>query len=124
MEMFVFDRREFRIPRFASVDAFATLIAHGEYSGPTRVSCLSVEPGGLVGEHPAVGGQLLLLVAGSGWVSGPDGVRLELRAGQGVRWDPEEVHTSGSETGFTAIVLEGPDLEIFGPAARGGDQIP
>lgn len=115
MEMFVFDRREFRIPHHQSADAFATLIAHGEHSGQTRVSCLAIEPGGLIGEHPAAGGQLFLVVAGEGWVSGPDGQRLAIRAGQGVRWDPEEVHTSGSETGLTAIALEGPHLQIFGP---------
>ncbi|WP_034269879.1 hypothetical protein [Actinospica robiniae] len=115
MEMFVFDRREFRIPHHESVDAFATLIAHGEHSGQTRVTCLSIEPGGVIGEHPAVGGQLFLVVAGEGWVSGPDGHRLDIRAGQGVRWDPEELHTSGSETGLSAIAVEGPDLEVFGP---------
>jgi len=115
MEMFVFDRKEFRIPRYQSTDAFATLIAHGEHSGQTRVTCLSVEPGGIIGEHPASDGQLFLVVAGEGWVSGPDRRRLAIRAGQGVRWDPEEIHTSGSETGLTAIAVEGPNLEIFGP---------
>lgn len=115
MEMFVFDRREFRIPHHESVDAFATLIAHGERSGQTRVTCLTIEAGGVIGEHPAAGGQLFLVVAGAGWVSGPDGRRLEIRAGQGVRWDSEERHASGSETGLTAIAVEGPDLEIFGP---------
>jgi quercetin dioxygenase-like cupin family protein len=115
MEMFVFDRKEFRIPYHASVDAFATLIAHGDHTGKTRVSCLSVEPGGVIGEHPATGGQLFLVVAGSGWVSAADGRRLEIRAGQGVRWDPEEVHTSGSDSGMTAIAVEGPSLEIFSP---------
>lgn len=115
MEMFVFDRKEFRIPHHQSVDAFATLIAHGTHTGRMRVSCLTVEPGGVIGEHPAAGGQVFLLVSGSGWVAGPDGRRLDVRAGQGVRWDPEEVHTSGSDTGFTAIAVEGPHLEIFGP---------
>jgi quercetin dioxygenase-like cupin family protein len=115
MEMFVFDRREFRIPHQESADAFATLIAHGPHSGQTRVTCLSVEPGGVIGEHPASGGQLFLVVAGAGWVSGPDGRRLAVQAGQGVRWDPEERHASGTDTGFTAIALEGPDLEVFGP---------
>jgi quercetin dioxygenase-like cupin family protein len=113
MRMFTFDRKEWRIPHFDSIDAFATLIAHGEHSGKMQVTCLTVEPGGVIGAHPAVGGQVFLVVAGSGWVSGPDEERHAIQAGQGVRWDEGEVHTSGTGAGFTAIAVEGPTLEIF-----------
>lgn len=113
MHVFTFDRKEWRIPHFDSVDAFATLIVHGEHSGEVRVTCLTVEPGGVIGTHPAVGGQVFLVVAGSGWVSGPDGERQPIQAGQGVRWDEGEIHTSGTDAGFTAIAVEGPTLEIF-----------
>ncbi|HET9168337.1 MAG TPA: hypothetical protein VFN97_02840 [Actinospica sp.] len=111
--MFTYDRKEFRIPHFDSVDAFATLIVQGEHSGNVRVTCLSVEAGGVIGTHPAVGGQVFLVVAGSGWVSGADGVRQPIAAGQGAQWDEGEIHTSGSDVGFTAIAVEGPTLEIF-----------
>ena len=113
MQIFTFDRKEWRIPHFDSVGAFATLIAHGEQAGRIRVSCLTVEPGGVIGTHPAVGGQVFLVVTGSGWVSGPDGERHPIQAGQGVRWDESEIHTSGTETGLSAIAVEGPTLEIF-----------
>ena len=53
------------------------------------------------------------MVADSGWVSGGDGARQPIRAGQGVRWDEGEVHTSGTDAGFTAIAIEGLTLEIF-----------
>jgi len=113
MQIFIFDRKEWRIPQFDSIDAFATLIAHGEHAGGVRVTCLTVEPGGVIGTHPAVGGQMFLVVSGSGWVSGPDGERCPIQAGQGARWDEGEVHTSGTDAGFTAIAIEGPTLEIF-----------
>jgi quercetin dioxygenase-like cupin family protein len=115
METFTFDRKEWRIPDFGSAGAFATRIAHGGQSAAVRVTCLTVEPGGVLGTHPAVGGQVFLIVAGSGWVSGADGRRIALEAGQGARWDEGEIHTSGSDTGFTAIAVEGPTLEIFEP---------
>ena len=38
MQTFTFDRKEFRIPNFSSVDAFATLIAHGEHLGFTAIA--------------------------------------------------------------------------------------
>jgi quercetin dioxygenase-like cupin family protein len=95
------------------VDAFATMIVRGEHSGRMQVTCLTVEPGGVIGTHPAVGGQVFLVVAGSGWVSGEDGERQPITAGQGVQWDEREIHTSGSDVGFTAIAVEGPVLEIY-----------
>ncbi|HTJ68306.1 MAG TPA: hypothetical protein VL551_12310 [Actinospica sp.] len=113
MQTFTFDRKEFRIPRFDSVGAFATLIAHGEHSGQVRVTCLTVEPGGIIGTHAAVGGQVFLVVTGSGWVSGADGEKHPIQAGEGARWDEGEIHTSGTDVGFTAIAVEGPALEIF-----------
>jgi mannose-6-phosphate isomerase-like protein (cupin superfamily) len=117
MEMFTFDRKEWRIPSFDSAHAFATIIARGELSAKMQVTCLTVEPGGVIGTHPAVGGQLFLVVTGSGWVSGDDGERVAIRAGQGVRWDAGEIHTSGSDVGFTAIAVEGPTLRVYEPEA-------
>ena len=115
METFAFDRKDWRIPSFDSADAFATIIARGRFSGKIQVTCLAVEPGGVIGAHPAVGGQLFLMVSGSGWVSGDDGERIPIHAGQGVRWDAGEIHTSGSDVGFTAIAIEGPALEVYEP---------
>ncbi len=113
METFTFDRKEWRIPAFNSANAFATIIARGDFSGMIQVTCLTVEPGGIIGTHPAVGCQLFLVVTGSGWVSGSDGEQIPIHAGQGVRWAEGEIHTSGSDVGFTAIAVEGPALEVY-----------
>jgi hypothetical protein len=39
-------------------------------------------------------------------VSGPEGERIAVAAGQAVHWDAGEEHESGTETGMTAIVVE------------------
>jgi quercetin dioxygenase-like cupin family protein len=71
---------------------------------------IDVEPGGVVGRHPAVVAQLFVVVRGSGWVSGGDGGREEIASGEAVLWDAGEEHESGSEEGMTALVLEAESL--------------
>ncbi|WP_327071196.1 hypothetical protein [Kitasatospora sp. NBC_01302] len=113
MEIFAFERAERLITRFGSSGLHATRIAAGE--GAVHLTCLRVEPGGIIGTHPAPVPQLLLFIAGEGWVAGPDGERIAIAAGQGVRWDQGEDHTSGTGTGFTAFAVEGAPLELFAP---------
>jgi quercetin dioxygenase-like cupin family protein len=67
---------------------------------------IEIAPGGIVGRHPAVVPQLFVVVRGSGWVSGADGEREPVEAGDAVLWEQGEEHESGSDTGMTAIVLE------------------
>jgi hypothetical protein len=128
MEIFTFDRAERAVSAHGSTGLTSTRIAHGAGPGPgpgpgpgatagTFLAHLSVEAGGVIGTHPATGSQLFLLLTGSGWVAGPDGVRVPLTAGQGARWAAGELHTSGTDTGFTALALEGPELSLFPPEA-------
>ena len=72
-----------------------------------RVQMLHVPAGGRIGRHVAPSRQLLGLVAGEGWAEGSDGVRRDLRPGYGVVWEPGEEHEAGTESGFTAICVEG-----------------
>ena len=113
MEIFRFDRGERAIERFGSVGAAATRIAAGD--GDLRLTCLTVQAGGSIGTHAAVGAQLFMIVAGEGWVAGEDGVRVPLAAGSGVRWEDGEIHTSGTAAGFTAIAAEGAPMNLFEP---------
>lgn len=73
---------------------------------------IQIAPGGVVGRHPAAAPQLFVAVSGSGWVSGPDGEREPIEAGQAVAWDPAEAHESGSAKGMTAIVVEAESLDV------------
>jgi hypothetical protein len=71
LEIFQYDRDEKIIRRYGSAGLRATRVAAGE--GPVHMTCLTVGPGGVIGTHPATASQLFLVVAGEGWVAGPDG---------------------------------------------------
>ncbi|WP_181442127.1 cupin domain-containing protein [Streptomyces tateyamensis] len=113
MHIFRFDRAERPITRFASTGATATRVAAGD--GPGYVTCLAIAPGGAIGTHPAPVRQLFLVVAGEGWVAGPDGQQVALTAGWGVCWEAGEQHTSGTESGLTALAVEGDGLQLYAP---------
>ena len=91
MEIFRFDRDERLIGAHGSIGLHATRIASGD--GGVTVTCLAVRPGGAIGAHPATGDQLFLVIAGSGWVAGADGIATRSRpakapAGPRARFTP------------------------------------
>jgi quercetin dioxygenase-like cupin family protein len=77
-----------------------------------HVVVIEIGPGGVVARHPAVVAQLFVVVRGSGWVSGADGGREEIGAGDAVLWEPGEEHESGSDQGMTALVVETDSLLV------------
>lgn len=116
MQVFTFDRAEHKIANHDSIGLIATRIA--EFADSTRATCLTVAPGGVIGTHPAGPHQVLLVVSGSGWVAGSDGARVPVTSGQAAYWEPGEVHTTGTDVGLTAIVLEGGPVTVFESEAR------
>jgi hypothetical protein len=113
LDIFRFARDEKVVDQFGSAGVRATRIAAG--AGPVRLTCLTVDPGGVIGMHPATETQLFLVVGGDGWATGPDAARIPLTAGWGVRWEAGEDHMSGTDTGLTAIAIEGTSLHVFAP---------
>ena len=111
MEILRFDREEKIVRRYGSEGLSATRIAHG--NGHVHLTCLTVKPGGVIGTHPATDTQLFLVIAGQGWVAGPNGEQVPIATGWGVRWEAGENHASGTETGFTALAIEGASLDLF-----------
>jgi len=89
--------------RLADVDAVSVHLA-------------SVAPGGVLGRHPTRLWQLFAVTSGSGWVTGSDGMRHPIRAGQAVLWSPGEEHESGSGEGMSAVITQS---SVRPP--RGGD---
>ena len=92
------------IETYESVAASAVRLGDGE--GEAHVYGVHVEAGGRIGEHPIGFGQLFLVVTGSGWVSGADGRRVAVAAGQGAYFEKGERHAKGSETGMTAVMVQ------------------
>jgi hypothetical protein len=113
VEIVRFDRGEKAIDAFGSRGLLATRIATG--GGRVNLTCLAVEPGGVIGRHPAREAQLFLVIAGEGWIAGPDGEQVPIATGWGVRWEAGEIHISGTETGLTAIAIEGASVDLFEP---------
>lgn len=113
MQIFQFDRREKVIEYHGSQGLRATRIARGD--GGVGLTCLALEPGGVIGTHPATGAQLFLVISGGGWTAGPDGQRVPIKAGQGARWEKDEVHTTGTDTGLVALAVEGAPMSLFEP---------
>jgi quercetin dioxygenase-like cupin family protein len=83
-------------------------LAHGD--GRTIVSVKVIEPGGESPSEASATGELWFVVAGNGWVREADGPRLEVDAGQAVYFERGSVHSRGSASGLTALVVEVTDL--------------
>jgi quercetin dioxygenase-like cupin family protein len=93
---------------FDSTGVFSVPLGDGR--GEAHAYCIHIEAGGSIGEHPAGFGQLFLVVAGAGWASGADGVRVALQAGEGAYFERGERHAKGSDDGMTAIMLQVAEL--------------
>jgi quercetin dioxygenase-like cupin family protein len=78
---------------------------------PSRFACFHIGPGGFIPRHPAAGGQLFVVVDGSGWVTGDDGRKVPIRAGQAAFWEDGETHESGTDGGMRVIVVEGESID-------------
>jgi quercetin dioxygenase-like cupin family protein len=96
------------IANFASRDASSAHLAAG--FGESHVYLLQFEAGGVIGRHEAGFGQVLIVLAGSGWVSGDDGNRVEVGVGGVVFIERGEQHAKGSDTGMSALMVQVRDL--------------
>lgn len=67
-------------------------------------------PGGIIGRHPAVVDQWLVVLSGEAEASGADGVTQVLHHGSAALWSAGESHETRSRTGLTAIVVESAGL--------------
>jgi GrpB-like predicted nucleotidyltransferase (UPF0157 family) len=104
MDVFRFDQ-QVAVPfsQFGSRFALAPLTG----DGTTRVQIAYLPPGGRVGRHPTASDQLFAVVSGRGWVAGDDAARREITPGYAARFLRGEDHEVDTETGLTAVVIEG-----------------
>jgi quercetin dioxygenase-like cupin family protein len=83
-------------------------------AGAVQAAIFRIAPGGRIARHPATVPQVLAVLEGSGEVSGGDGVREPIAAGEAVFWGSGEEHETRTDTGLTALILEGEGLVPFG----------
>ncbi|QJC52978.1 cupin domain-containing protein [Paenibacillus albicereus] len=110
MKIYQLPGREVPIDAFSSEGVMFSGITRHE--GRIQLSSMRIEAGGTVGRHEARTSQLFLLIDGEGWVSGGDGQRIAVKAGQAAYWEAGEAHESGTRTGMTVIVAEGEQLVV------------
>jgi quercetin dioxygenase-like cupin family protein len=101
------------ITNFDSTGVFSVKGAMG--SGTGHVYNLYFQPGGQIGRHPAGPAQLFLVVDGTGWVEGEDGIKEEIRSGEAAYFAPGETHAKGSNAGMTAVMIQLDQLEPTAP---------
>jgi quercetin dioxygenase-like cupin family protein len=80
---------------------------------PFQAAVFRVAPGGRLARHPATFPQILAVLEGLGEVSGEDGVPEPIAAGEAVFWSRGEEHEMTSESGLTALIVEGEHVERF-----------
>ena len=93
---------------YAVRNASSLEIAEGE--GEAHAFVLYFDAGGEIGPHEAGFGQLFLALSGEGWVAGCDGDRQALATGEAAFISRGEIHSKGSETGLTALMVQVRDL--------------
>jgi GrpB-like predicted nucleotidyltransferase (UPF0157 family) len=81
-----------------------SLVAPAALAG---IDVVHLPAGGSIGRQRAAELQLLAVVSGSGWVSGGDAHRRDLRTGYAALWEAGEEQEAGSDAGLMAIRVEG-----------------
>lgn len=112
----------FAEPHGRHIDRFGSDFFQVPLSQPGDVcmaSAMFLPAGGVIGRHEATMPQLLCVVAGSGVVSGSDGVEVPIGHYQAAFWDAGEIHETRTDTGMVTITLEGTDLQPFAPEESG-----
>ena len=92
------------ISQFDSHDFTVAPVASG---GETHVVTVRLGARGVIGRHPAVGRQILVVLEGQAVVSGDDGETAVLNPGQAAVWEPGEHHETRTHHGVLALIVEG-----------------
>lgn len=82
----------------------------GSGSGRSHAYVLHFDPGGFIGNHETGFGQLFVVVSGGAWVD-VEGERIDVAPGQAVVIQRGVLHSKGSESGGTVVMVQMFDLE-------------
>lgn len=98
------------IDEYGSIGFRLAPLAQGDN---TFVGTVQLAAAGSIGRHPTVRRQLFAVLEGSAIVAGSDGVETTIGVGQAALWEPGESHSTRTESGVTAIIVEG-DIQTMG----------
>lgn len=77
---------------------------------PAHIGCMHLQEHGLIGYHQAAVPQLLLILAGEGYVRGEAEEYVTVHTGDAVFWEKDEWHETKTDHGLTAVVIESASL--------------
>lgn len=80
-------------------------------AGEVKTAFFILEPGGIIGYHQTSVPQLMLVLSGAGEVCSEDRKYQPVKKGHAVFWAQGEWHETISDSGMTALVIEGPALK-------------
>jgi quercetin dioxygenase-like cupin family protein len=80
-------------------------------SKEARVDIAYLAPGDQIAQHHAGLPQLFCVLEGSGWVSGDDEIEYPIAAGEAAFWFHGELHSTRTETGLTALIIQSEELD-------------
>ncbi len=100
------------IADYGSAGAASVRIAAGR--GDAHIHVIVLDPGGVIGPHEAGFGQLLVPLSGSGWIADADGHAVPISRGTAGFVRRGEIHSKGSDTGMTALMIQVRDLPTPG----------
>ncbi|MGM0752173.1 MAG: cupin domain-containing protein [Bacillota bacterium] len=78
---------------------------------PLQIGYFYLGANSVLGMHPAMCDQLLMITSGAGWVRVEGEEKIMVKPGMAIFWQEGEMHESGSEDGMTAIAAEGSRLD-------------
>lgn len=96
-----------RVTKFESDFVMSRII---QTQKSAHIGCMYLEAGGVIGYHEAILPQLLLVVAGEGWVRGESDEYIKIEKGEAAFWNKGEWHETKTTDGLTAIVIESEEL--------------
>ena len=76
-----------------------------------KVNAVYLHPNERISHQQALTQQLLLVVDGEGWMMSRTNELSTIRAGQAIFWEANEIQESGTETGITAVIIEGEKID-------------
>ena len=78
---------------------------------PFQIGYFYLGANSVLGIHPAMCDQLLMITSGAGWVRVEGEEKIMVEPGMAIFWQKGERHESGSDEGMTAMVAEGRKLD-------------
>src|SRR5262245_23788953 len=91
----------------------APLTAPRSDTSPFQAAIFRFAPGGRLARHTTSLPEIFAVLEGAGEVSGPDGIREPIAAGQAVFWAEGDEQELTSAAGLTVLIIQGEHVEPF-----------